>query len=209
MDQKPLEKARLVFKNREPLPVMFNPTEMIRERFVNHAKTASIGDRYSERLSMDLFLDSSYFEDDETDIQIFLQELENASALDSSHFRSPVCAFHWGTFSFSGAIDEFTVHYLKFLPNGIPTRAKVALTISQVPHSFSVPYETQTPNPFKEYREYHEHRVPAESGLWLAAWNAYGDPSLWRNIAKANHIVNPRLVRTGQSLIIPSSKKDS
>jgi hypothetical protein len=200
MDQKPLEKARLVFKNREPLPVMFNPTEMIRERLV---KTASIGGRHSERLTMDLFLDSSYFEDDETDIQIFLRELEDASASDPKHFRSPACAFHWGTFSFSGAIDEFTVHYLKFLPNGIPTRAKVSLTISQIPHSFSIPYETQPPDPIKEYR------APAESGLWLAAWKAYGDPSLWRNIARANHIVNPRLVRANQPLIVPTSKKDS
>jgi hypothetical protein len=200
MDQKPLEKARLVFKNREPLPVMFNPTEMIRERLV---KTASIGGGYSERLTMDLFLDSSYFENNETDIQIFLRELEEASASDPRQSRSPACTFHWGTFSFSGAIDEFTVHYLKFLPNGIPTRARVALTITQIPHSFGIPYETQSPDPIKEYR------APTESGLWLAAWKAYGDPSLWRNIAKANHIVNPRLVRANQPLIVPSSKKDS
>jgi hypothetical protein len=204
MDQKPLEKARLVFKHREPLPVMFNPTEMIRERFVDRAKTASVGGRYSERLTMELFLDSSYFEDDETDIQIFLRELEDASASDPKRFRSsPACAFHWGTFSFSGAIDEFTVHYLKFHPNGIPARAKVTLTMSQIPHSFDVPYDFQPPNPMKEYR------VPTESGLWLAAWKAYGDPSLWRNIAKANNILNPRLVRAGQLLIVPPSKKDS
>jgi hypothetical protein len=206
MDQKPLEKARLVFKNREPLPVMFNPAEMIRERFVNNAKTASLGGKYSERLSMDLFLDSSYFEDDETDIQIFLRELEDASASGLRRFHSPACTFHWGTFSFSGAVDEFTVHYLKFLPNGIPTRARVALTISQIPHSFDIPYETQPSDPTDFIREY---RVPTESGLWLAAWKAYGDPSLWRRIAKANRIVNPRLVRAGQPLIVPSSKKDS
>jgi hypothetical protein len=181
---------------------MFNPTEMTRERFVNRTKTASIGGRYSERLSMDLFLDSSYFENDETDIQIFLNELEEASALDPKHFHSPACTFYWGTFSFSGAIDEFTVHYLKFLPNGIPTRARVALSIFQIPHSFSAPYETQSSDPIKEYH------IPAESGLWLVAWKAYGDPSLWRNIAKANNILNPRLVRAGQPLIVPSSKKD-
>ena len=100
MDQRPLEKARLVFKNRAPLPVMFNPSEMTRERFISKARTSPIGRRFSERLSMDLFLDSSFWGNDETDIQPFLQEIEKENGL---------CTFFWGSFSFSGVLEELTV----------------------------------------------------------------------------------------------------
>jgi hypothetical protein len=202
MDQSPLEKARLVFKNREPLPVMFNPAEMTRERFLDHSRMTPIGRHFSETLSMDLFLDSSYWENDNTDIQPFLQALEQAAAPDSKYPHSMTCTFHWGAFSFSGVIDGFTVQYLKFLPNGTPTRARVSLTMAQSPHSFHIPLETPDLNQAREYR------AAVDSGLWLAAWQAYEDPALWRTIAKENHIVNPRLVRAGQILRIPAQRKD-
>jgi nucleoid-associated protein YgaU len=74
--------------------------------------------------------------------------------------------------------------------------------MSQSPHLFHIPMETHDTGQAREYR------ASADSGLWLAAWQAYEDPALWRRIAKENHIINPRLVRTGQVLRIPAQRKD-
>ena len=173
---------------------MFNPSEMTRERFVDQSKSAPIGHHFSQRLSMELFLDSSYWGNDETDIQPFLQDLERGSGL---------CTFYWGSFSFSGTVEALTVQYLKFLPNGIPTRAKILIVLFQAPVFPKAASESRSHQAIREYQS------PANAGLWLAAWRAYEDPSRWREIAKANQIVNPRLVTPGQSLIIPNTGKDS
>jgi hypothetical protein len=202
MDQRPLEKARLAFKNRAPLPVMFNPSEMTRERVANHAKNLPIGYYFSERLSMELFLDSSYWGNEETDIQPFIQELEQASQPNPQRRQSGLCVFHWGSFAFSGTVEEMTVQYLKFLPNGVPTRAKIALVLFQNPYAFETPQENPATHPLKEYR------APGNAGLWTAAWKAYGDPARWREIARENQIMNPRLTMAGQLLKIPLPGED-
>ncbi|HML25871.1 MAG TPA: LysM peptidoglycan-binding domain-containing protein, partial [Methanomethylovorans sp.] len=40
--------------------------------------------------------------------------------------------------------------------------------------------------------------------LWSIAYREYGDPALWRYIADANKIHDPRSLETGAELIIPS-----
>jgi nucleoid-associated protein YgaU len=39
--------------------------------------------------------------------------------------------------------------------------------------------------------------------FWAIARQVYGDPTLWPAIAHANHLPNPNLIRTGQTLVIP------
>jgi hypothetical protein len=39
--------------------------------------------------------------------------------------------------------------------------------------------------------------------LWAIAGRVYGDPRLWPAIAHANHLHNPDLIRTGETLVIP------
>jgi nucleoid-associated protein YgaU len=40
--------------------------------------------------------------------------------------------------------------------------------------------------------------------LQSVAFKAYGDPALWREIARANDIDDPMRVRPGQRLLVPS-----
>ena len=46
-------------------------------------------------------------------------------------------------------------------------------------------------------------RVTRTDTLASIAAQEYGDPSLWREIARANHVVNPLRLRPGDVLVIP------
>jgi nucleoid-associated protein YgaU len=39
--------------------------------------------------------------------------------------------------------------------------------------------------------------------LWILASDEYEDPGMWRAIAKANGIANPRRLEAGKKMIIP------
>jgi len=45
--------------------------------------------------------------------------------------------------------------------------------------------------------------IYAGDRLDLIAWEEYGDCSKWRLIAKANELVDPLHLRSGQTLIVP------
>ncbi|MBR3772607.1 MAG: hypothetical protein IKL07_10100, partial [Clostridium sp.] len=87
--------------------------------------------------------------------------------------------------------------FTQFTPEGIAIRAKVDMAIeeesiqkkSKVTHS---PDRTKT-------------RVFSEdTSIWTLAKNEYGDMNEWRRIAKANHILNPFEIETGQILEVPA-----
>ena len=48
-----------------------------------------------------------------------------------------------------------------------------------------------------------KHTVKKGDCLWSIALKAYGDPYKWPEIAKANELVNPDLIHTGNELILP------
>jgi nucleoid-associated protein YgaU len=46
-------------------------------------------------------------------------------------------------------------------------------------------------------------RVTRTDTLHSIAAQEYGDPALWREIARANRLVNPQRIRPGDVLVIP------
>jgi len=91
-------------------------------------------------------------------------------------------------------VTGLDVNYIMFLPTGIPVRAKVKLTLTEVPQEATKKKSPDTA---------HVHLVGRGDSLQSIAWSEYEDPSEWRRIAEANGIDDPLSLVPGRRLLIP------
>ncbi|MEW6181717.1 MAG: LysM peptidoglycan-binding domain-containing protein [Bacillota bacterium] len=119
--------------------------------------------------------------------------------LDSDLHAPPVCLFVWGTFVFQCIIERVSKRFTMFLPEGVPVRATLNVSLKEYRD-----YETQVKEVgYQSADRTKRWTVKQGESLWLIATKAYGDPALWRPIAEANGIENPRVLSAGRELTIP------
>jgi nucleoid-associated protein YgaU len=106
---------------------------------------------------------------------------------------------------FGGAVAQPTCYlrsvtatYLLFDDGGEPTRATVALSLTEV-HEV---VKRQNPTSGSEPGTRHRATVGGDS-LASLAWQEYGDPALWRALALANGVDDPMRLASGTSLLVP------
>ncbi len=218
-----LVKAFLIGKDKpfSLVPCMFNPKELSVEKSNQFAEVNIPGlpapvfqfvRGNARTVTMDLFFDTY---EEGIDVRIFtdkitgwdgggmLSQLTDAAKglmdIHSDLHAPPVCFFIWGTFIFKCIIERVTKRFTMFLPEGIPVRATLNITL-------------------KEYREVElqvkeiallsadltkSWVVTQGDSLWAIAAREYGNPGDWRLIAERNNIENPRILKPGQKLAIP------
>jgi nucleoid-associated protein YgaU len=112
----------------------------------------------------------------------------------------PHVAFRWGQFEFQAVITSLSQSFTLFDKDGLPLRTTVDVSFQQVEDSSDFGRQNPTSGGGAAVKT---HIVQAGERLdWIAA-QAYGDASLWRLIARANHITHPLRLRQGQQLIVP------
>ncbi|NOY64102.1 MAG: LysM peptidoglycan-binding domain-containing protein [Nitrospirae bacterium] len=120
--------------------------------------------------------------------------------IDSELHAPPVCLFIWGSFVFQCIIERVTKRFTMFLPEGIPVRATLNVTLKEYKEVDIQVKEIDTHSADITKR----WMVKEGDSLWLIADKEYGDPADWRLIAEANGIENPRYLVPGQELVIPT-----
>lgn len=218
-----LEKGYLTRKDDLSMRVtfLFNPKEFSVEKSNQYAEVNIPGlsspvfqfvRGNARSVTMDLFFDTY---EEGTDVRIFTDRITGWDAgsmfsslpgsakglmdIDSELHAPPVCLFVWGAFIFQCIIERASKRFTMFLPEGVPVRATLSVTL-------------------KEYREVDEQVkeiafqsadltkrwiVKRGDSLWSIAAKEYGDPADWRLIANANNIENPRIMNPGKELVIP------
>lgn len=220
-----LQKGCLKIKSSNPgveVPFLFNPSEITVEKSNQYAEVNIPGlssslfqfvRGNSRTLTMDLFFDT--YEEGEKDVRQYTDRItgwdsgsmnskltENIKGLmdiDSELHAPPICVFEWGDFSFDCIIERVTKRFTMFLPEGIPVRATLNVTL-------------------KEYKEVDiqvkeiaacsadltkSWVVTQGDSLWSIAAKEYGDPAQWRLIAAVNGIDKPRILKPGREINIP------
>ncbi|MFY1698906.1 MULTISPECIES: LysM peptidoglycan-binding domain-containing protein [unclassified Solwaraspora] len=137
---------------------------------------------------------------DATDVTVLTNRVARLAEFDKELHRPPLCTLSWGAFAdiFTGVLTQISERFTMFLPDGTPVRATVSCSF----------VESLTDAQLKE-RELHSsdvHKtwvVRRNDTLHSIAAAEYRDPRLWRHIASANGIVNPRDLRPGTVLTIP------
>lgn len=218
-----LVKAYLTRKDNPSLvvPFLFNPSEFTVERTNQFTEVSVPGLSAStfqflrggsRTITMDLFFDTY---EEGTDVRLYTDRITGWDSgstfsklsdggkglmdIDSDLHAPPVCQFIWGSYIFPCIIERINKRFTMFLPDGIPVRATLGVTLREYKE-----YETQLQEAARQSADRTKTwRVKEGESLWFIAAKEYGDPALWRSIAEANDIDNPRIIESGTELVIP------
>lgn len=218
-----LVKAFLTRKDKPWLivPFLFNPAEFTVERtnqftemnipglpssifqFVKGgARTITMDlffDTYEEKLDVRLLTDRITGWDSGSMFSKLPDIAKGLMDIDSDLHAPPVCLFIWGTYIFPCVIERVSKRFTMFLPEGFPVRATLNITLKEYREFEKQVIETSLQSADRTKR----WTVREGDTLWLIAAQEYGNPALWRRIADANKIDNPRILRPGMELVIP------
>ena len=191
------EKAEVIFNPAEyslqkgnqfasaPLPGLSNPVLS----FVN-------GD--ADILSMELFFDT-YTNRGGSDVRDETKKIARLLDIDPTIHAPPPVRFVWGPLSFRAVIERLTQRFTMFREDGVPVRATLSVTFKEYKT-----IEDQLSERPTESSDWTKRRVVADQDrLCLIAAIEYGDPAVWRVIAEANEMDNPRILVPGQELRLP------
>ena len=138
--------------------------------------------------------------DASTDVSAITKQIADATSIDGSLHRPPKVTFKWGSLNFNGVVTKFNHTYIMFTESGMPVRAKVNLTFK----SLISPKDTRRKSPFESPDRSKYRTVRQGMGLWDIASMEYGDPDMWKVIARENGSLNPLDVRPGQVVKLPA-----
>ncbi len=224
-----LEKAKMGEVGKDGFHVLFNPSEYALERSVNFASHPVLGldspvlqfaHGESETLRMNLFFDtystgaegggkadaekllaaSVLAEPGKIDVREYTDEVYKLLKVDGDKHAPPKVFFKWGSLNFEGYIVSISQTFTKFTFKGIPVRARLDVTFRR-----AITAKEQLSKEPRNSPDRTKFRTVSEGDTLTALAEAeYSDPELWREIATANGIENPRLLKTGVRLKIPA-----
>lgn len=189
---------------KEEIPVLFNPSEYSMEKSNEFANINIPGLESPllqfvrgglETLSMDLFFDSY---EENKDVREYTDKITDLLNIDPGLHAPPILRFIWASLHFTCVLARAAKRFTMFRSDGIPVRATLGVTFNE--------YQTATTGKEKplESRDRTKRYVLKQGdSLWQIAAKEYGDPAMWRAIAEANEIDNPRILETGKEIVIP------
>lgn len=220
-----LTKAKLEIEKevgKSVIDVLFNPSEYQLTDGANYSEKKVPGldgpiiqyvSGEATELSLSLFLDTYVPKkpqsllsfgggstDSSTDVSDITKQIADATSIDGSLHRPPKVTFKWGSLKFEGVVTKFNHTYTMFTESGMPVRAKVSLTFK----SLISPNDSRRKSPFESPDRTKYRTIRQGTGLWDIANMEYGDPDMWKVIARANGIMNPLDVKPGQVVKLPA-----
>lgn len=203
-----LEKAMVIVmlgSKQERVDVLFNPTEYALESANQYSWQSMPGlsqpiaqfvSGESTSLTMELFFDS--YEKSE-DVRKYTMKIVGLLDIDKDLHAPPLCKFIWGSLSFQGVVERISQKYTMFNRSGKPVRATLNVTFKSV----RTVKEQLQHIPRQSADRTKQRTVKQGDQLWQIAAEEYEDPALWRAIARANGIADPRRLEPGTMLKIP------
>jgi hypothetical protein len=204
------------------IEVLFNPAEYSIEKSNQYQSTNIPGlatpvsqfvSGNADTLTMELFFDtyapSSRHRSVQPreDVRNYTRRLADLLNIDPGLHAPPVCQFVWGAplgspegIQFKAIIERLTQKFTMFLEDGTPVRATLNVTFKEYKTVAEQLKEVGRESSDKTKR----HTVKEGDSLWMLAAVEYGDPRLWREIARENDIVNPLALVPGTELVIPA-----
>ncbi len=199
-------------KKGEPIRVLFNPNTYSITKTVHwtptqskehNAASLSFGGGGSRTLSLELFYDVTEPSDGSpvNDVRKKTNELVALTRINRDLGRPPAVRVRWGKapkgsdFPFTGVISSLTQTFTLFSAKGRPLRATLKVDFTEFLNWEKDKKETDP--------EFTTRLVKRGDTLSAIAAEVYQDPGLWRVIAEANHLDDPRRLAIGLRLGIP------
>jgi hypothetical protein len=171
------------------------------QRKVN-APTLSFGGGGSRQLTLELFFDVTEPINGKAidDVRKETDKIVALTRIDPDQGQPPVCEVFWGKaatkdFPFIGVISNLTQRFTLFRSDGTPVRASLTVVFLEF---LDPEMDKRQTDP-----ELTTSVVKRGDTLSSIAAEVYRDPMLWRIIAEANRLDNPRRLEVGKPLTIP------
>jgi hypothetical protein len=144
------------------------------------------------------------------DVRNHVNKIFNLTNPRSELNRPPICRLIWGgrneavsrlegykgTVMFQGVLQNVTKTFTRFTAEGIPVRATLSCTFLEYEDAVQ---QVKKLNPIDDPIRV----IKQGETLSSIAQEEYGNSALWRVIADANRLVNPRRLEVGSSLTVP------
>ena len=202
-----LTKAKITVEySKAFIEVMFNPEEYSLNRDNNFASQAIPGlsspllqfaHGNLRTLDMELLFDTY---EKRSDVRLETEKLIHLMEIDPALHAPPVLIVSWASLQFRCVLTKANQKFLLFLDNGSPVRARITASFTEF-----IDAEHEALQVKRETADFTKrHTVIQGETIAGIANQYYSDPTLWRPIAVLNRIDNPRELRAGQPLAIPS-----
>ena len=202
-----LEKARITVEHTgRQIEVMFNPEEYSLNKDNNFASQTIPGlsspilqfvHGNLRTLEMELFFDTT---DGRTDVRDETQKITDLLKIDSELHAPPVLRVAWGSLQLRCVLTRANQKFVKFLEDGRPTRARINVSFSEF-----VDPEREAKETNRQTADFSKvHLIQRGETLSGLAFRFYDDPALWRPIAIANGIDDPRQLEIGREIVVPA-----
>jgi nucleoid-associated protein YgaU len=193
--------------SKEQAKVLFNPAEYSLEKANQFASAPLPGlsnpvfsfvNGDADTLTMELFFDT-YTDRGASDVRDETNKIARLLEIDSELHAPPPVQFVWGKLFFFAIIERLSQRFTMFREDGVPVRATLNVTFKE----YRTIKEQLDDIPLRS-SDWTKHRIVGEGDrLSLIAAIEYEDPTVWRVIADANDIDNPRLLQPGQEIRLP------
>jgi hypothetical protein len=211
----------------EFVDLQYNPTEIVLEKNVHLAEIAIPGltaplQQFvrgdAETLKLELFFDTSDqgMGDDAVSVATLTDPIYALSRIVPDQHAPPIVTFVWGSDfpgnklppelgnqrrnSFTGVVTNIRQTFTLWSSGGLPVRAKLSLSLREYAALQDQLQALNLASPNKT----HSYVLSRGDTLALVAANFYFDPTNWRPIATTNGIDDPRRLKPGAQLTIPS-----
>jgi len=213
MEPPKADKAKLRTETGEEISFLYNPTSLTIKKVNKWNAKNKQGEDAPELVFdggesgsfdlRDIVFDTTHTGEAVTVYTNKLLDLMKAQGADTDNNddRPPSVQFHWGKIhSFDAVIKDLTITFTYFSQEGIPLRAKVSMTLSQLKREGAWSLQNPTSGTPRPHRT---HQVQAGETLDRIAADYYGDATDWRRLASANGINDPLAIRPGQVISVP------
>lgn len=200
----------------ERIEVLFNPNEYSLNKDVNFAQAAVPGLStpllqfvHGNLRTLELELQFDSLEQHKhssrtvtqahSDVRKLTQKIVDLMAIQRDTHAPPVVVFNWGGLSFTGVVSRVNQRFTMFLDTGVPVRARLQVTFQEWKSAVQEAKEVR-----RQTSDYTRlYRIAQGETLAQVAATFYRDPTLWRPIAIANGIDDPRRIETARELTVP------
>jgi hypothetical protein len=202
-----MAKAKIVVERTgEEFEVLLNPEEysLARENtFASHTVPGLSGpllqfaNGSQQTLEMELLFDTY---ERLRDVREVTGRLLKLMDIDPELHAPPVLLVQWASLQFRCVLSRANQKFVLFLPDGRPVRARLNVTFQQF-----LDARTEALRVGRQTADFTKvHVVKQGDTLDAIAGERYDNPLVWRVLAVANRLDDPRLLTPGQELIVPS-----
>jgi hypothetical protein len=148
-------------------------------------------------LTMELFFDTY---EQNRDVREDTSRITDLLKINRDLHAPPIIQISWASLQFRAVLARAGQKFILFFSDGRPARARINCTFNEFidPEREAKEVDRQTANFSKT------HLVVEGETLSDIAGRLYSDPQMWRPIAIANDVGNPRALEAGRSLLVPS-----